>query len=221
MDMACKSHILGGFAERRCSAGTAHSCCSAWRRLRIRACLSGGSYRGTRFNSLAAWRVLWSVTAGDRPKHACSAMRTRPHQHERTSETTSRERRSSSSARRSVPLTTAEVAAALGVHERTVRRYLSAGLLAFRRLPGGHYRVPTEALDEFWRADAALQTPSALRTSRQARQRSPSSGNQLRLGLEAPEDYDLSPATLRAVRDRLSETPAPTVASIGAHVDNG
>jgi excisionase family DNA binding protein len=160
-------------------------------------------------------------------------MQMQRHQHERRSETTSRDGRSSSSVRRGEPLTTAEVAAALGVHERTVRRYMSSGLLAFRRLPGGHYRIPAEALNEFWRADVpdrghgysgrlADPTPSAARMGRQARQRSPSSDNQLRLGLEAHGDYDLSPATLRAVRNRLSQTPGPcTVASVEAQVDNG
>jgi hypothetical protein len=42
-------------------------------------------------------------------------------------------------ARRGELLTTAQAAAALGVRERTLRRYLSSGLLAFRRLPDGHY----------------------------------------------------------------------------------
>jgi hypothetical protein len=66
------------------------------------------------------------------------------------------------------------------------------------------------------------QTPSALEASRQVRQRSPSSGKQRRLGVEAPREYDLSPATLRAVRSRLSETPAPsTVGSTGALVSDG
>jgi excisionase family DNA binding protein len=232
IDMACKSDIFGGSVECRYSAGTANSCRSTWGPLGVRARLSGrgGHDRGTRLNSLAAWRVLRSVTTGEQHEHACPAMQTRSHQYEPTSGTRSRDGRST--ARRSEPLTTAEAAAALGVHERTVRRYLSSGLLAFRRLPGGHYRIPAEALAEFWRANVPSgrgypvplvdQTPSALKASRQVRQRSPSSGKQRRLGVEAPREYDLSPATLRAVRSRLSETPAPsTVGSTGALVSDG
>jgi excisionase family DNA binding protein len=48
------------------------------------------------------------------------------------------------------PLTTRQAAARLGVHERTVRRYIASGLLSYRRLPSGHYRVPAEAILEFW-----------------------------------------------------------------------
>jgi excisionase family DNA binding protein len=46
-------------------------------------------------------------------------------------------------------LSTREAAAALGVHERTLRRYVSSGLLGCRRLPGGRYRIPEEAIHEF------------------------------------------------------------------------
>jgi excisionase family DNA binding protein len=38
-------------------------------------------------------------------------------------------------------LNTHEAAMVLGVHQRTVRRYISMGLLAHQRLPGGHYRI--------------------------------------------------------------------------------
>ena len=47
-------------------------------------------------------------------------------------------------------LTTREAAAALGVHERTLRRYIASGFLACRRLPGGHYRIPEDAIIDFW-----------------------------------------------------------------------
>lgn len=47
-------------------------------------------------------------------------------------------------------LTTREAAAALGVHERTLRRYMSSGLLVYRRLPGGHYRIPEESIRDLW-----------------------------------------------------------------------
>jgi excisionase family DNA binding protein len=41
-------------------------------------------------------------------------------------------------------------ASELGVSERTLRRYIQAGLIGFRRLPGGHYRIPREAIEAFW-----------------------------------------------------------------------
>ena len=47
-------------------------------------------------------------------------------------------------------LTTREAAAELGVHERTLRRYMSSGLLVYRRLPGGHYRIPEESIRNLW-----------------------------------------------------------------------
>ncbi|MCB9730206.1 MAG: helix-turn-helix domain-containing protein [Deltaproteobacteria bacterium] len=46
-------------------------------------------------------------------------------------------------------LTTADVAAALQVSERSVRRWLARGELAGMRLPGGGWRVSREALDAF------------------------------------------------------------------------
>ena len=52
-------------------------------------------------------------------------------------------------------LSTREAAAVLGVHERTLRRYISSGLLGCRQLPGGHYRIPEEAIHEFWGAGDA------------------------------------------------------------------
>jgi excisionase family DNA binding protein len=39
-----------------------------------------------------------------------------------------------------------EVAAHLSVHPRTVRRWLEAGKLPYRRLPGGERRIPLEVL---------------------------------------------------------------------------
>ncbi len=38
----------------------------------------------------------------------------------------------------------------MGVHERTLRRYIALGLLGYRRLPGGHYRIPEEAIVALW-----------------------------------------------------------------------
>ena len=40
-----------------------------------------------------------------------------------------------------------EVAAELGVHPRTVRRWLSQGRLPYVRLPGGERRIPRDVID--------------------------------------------------------------------------
>jgi excisionase family DNA binding protein len=108
-------------------------------------------------------------------------------------------------------LTTREAAASLGVHERTLRRYIASGRLAHRRLPGGHYRIPAEAILDFWAKtdDADLRdqrcvpvpepaSAEASHTARKAGARSP----QLR-----PNDacrYDLSPETLAALRAEVT-----------------
>lgn len=88
-------------------------------------------------------------------------------------------------------LTTAQAAAVLGVHERTVRRYLSQGLLAHRRLPGGRYRIPPAAIEELWRASAREPEPAA--PLRRARRRSTPPG---------PPASDLSAPVLAALRAR-------------------
>ena len=54
-------------------------------------------------------------------------------------------------------LSTREAAALLGVHQRTVRRYIAAGLLGNRKLPGGHYRIPQ------WVSRKPRLRPSSLR----------------------------------------------------------
>jgi excisionase family DNA binding protein len=41
-------------------------------------------------------------------------------------------------------------ASELGVSEQTLRRYITAGLIGYRQLPGGHYRIPRDAIEEFW-----------------------------------------------------------------------
>lgn len=47
-------------------------------------------------------------------------------------------------------LSSSEAAAELGVCERTLRRYIEAGLIGYHRLPGGHYRIPEDSIAEFW-----------------------------------------------------------------------
>jgi excisionase family DNA binding protein len=113
-------------------------------------------------------------------------------------------------------LTTTEAAALIGVHQRTLRRYLALGLLAHHRLPGGHYRIPEESILQFWRENerAAPHTgqghmgtermPGAPRSDRQTHTRSMPSRRRP-LGKESPmPSYDLSSATLAALRARLS-----------------
>ena len=110
------------------------------------------------------------------------------------------------------PLSTRQAAAVLGVHERTLRRYIASGRLAYRKLPGGHYRIPTEAILDFWaKTDDAdlrrqqsvpgseLASVNVLRTARKAgaRSRQP----------HRPSDagrYDLSLETLAALRAEVT-----------------
>jgi excisionase family DNA binding protein len=109
-------------------------------------------------------------------------------------------------------LSTREAAAALGVHERTLRRYIASGRLAHRRLPGGHYRIPAEAILDFWAKadDADLRdqrcvpvpepaSAEAWHTARKAGARS----SQLRRPIDASR-YDLSPETLAALRAEVT-----------------
>lgn len=119
--------------------------------------------------------------------------------------------RSASSSRVTV-LTTAQAAAALGVHERTVRRYVSMGLLGHRRLPGGHYRIPEEALAEFWQANErpAARAPDAdpgRSTRERDRQRRGRTGASRRRSLgqdDATSPYDLSIEALSTLRSQRS-----------------
>lgn len=104
-------------------------------------------------------------------------------------------------------LTTAQAASELGVHERTVRRYVSLGLLAYRRLPGGHYRISEKAVEDFWRASSAAR-PSASRPPRDRASQPGRAQAQRRTGKRRtrpsgakPRDpYDLSNAVLQALR---------------------
>jgi excisionase family DNA binding protein len=108
-------------------------------------------------------------------------------------------------------LTTREAAAELGIHERTVRRYISSGLLAYRRLPGGHYRIPEQAILDFWDQGGGIDTtdrqrdplaeprsaspdPDAVRATAQ-RSRPPHHCGD--------SSYDLSPEALAALRARM------------------
>jgi len=103
------------------------------------------------------------------------------------------------------PLKCSEAAARLGICERTLRRYMQADRIRYHRLPGGHYRIPEDAIEEFW---SAHDLPSPARSRRtvtagepaRRRPKRPSSRRRPRLGQESPEDYDLSPAALAELR---------------------
>ncbi len=102
-------------------------------------------------------------------------------------------------------LTTREAAAQLGVHERTLRRYMSSGLLSYRRLPGGHYRIPEESIRQLWDGEDSLKLdgrrrplatgdPSVYVRYAGGGTRIPCPGR--RSADEGAVAYDLSPETL-------------------------
>jgi excisionase family DNA binding protein len=114
-------------------------------------------------------------------------------------------------------LTTGQAAALLGVHQRTLRRYLSCGLLTCHRLPGGHYRIPEESIAEFlheaevggrraWRQAVGADPLRKVRQSNHQRGAGVSPPRRrLRLGEESSTaPYDLSRTALSAVRSRNS-----------------
>jgi hypothetical protein len=91
-----------------------------------------------------------------------------------------------------------------------LRRYIASGRLAHRKLPGGHCRIPTEAILDFWaKADDAeprhqrsvpVSEPASVEVSRPVRK----AGDPR---LRRPNDvgrYDLSPETLAALRAEIT-----------------
>lgn len=111
------------------------------------------------------------------------------------------------------PLTSSEAAIELGVCERTLRRYIATDRIRHHRLPGGHYRIPAEAIDEFWAANTKARPPApapapnsgegVVRVARRpaARRRPP-------LGREQSHSYDLSPEHLAELRARVTGNPS-------------
>lgn len=121
-----------------------------------------------------------------------------------------------SRSRRRDLLTTAEAASELGVHPRTVLRYLAQGLIACHRLPGGHYRIPSESIAGFWRQHDRALAGRRQRTTepaggddpgRPAHRRHAERGHDHRraprLGEPEPIVYDLSAETLAELRAEL------------------
>lgn len=98
-----------------------------------------------------------------------------------------------------------EAAARLGICERTLRRYMRAGRIRYHRLPGGHYRIPEDAIEEFWSShDPSPARPArpvtTVEPARRRRPQRPGAPRRARLGQEPPEDYDLSPTALAELR---------------------
>jgi excisionase family DNA binding protein len=54
-------------------------------------------------------------------------------------------------------LTTGQAAELLGVSRSTVVRYIEAGTLEARRLPGGHWRIPRAAAESLLRTESTIQ----------------------------------------------------------------
>jgi excisionase family DNA binding protein len=91
------------------------------------------------------------------------------------------------------------------VCERTLRRYIEAGLIGYRRLPGGHYRISEDAIAEFWARQDSRR--AARRVARAAtRHAPPERGPGKRrapIGTESEDpDYDLSDEHLAELRAR-------------------
>ncbi len=51
-------------------------------------------------------------------------------------------------------MTTGQAATLLGISRSTVVRYIEAGTLDARRLPGGHWRVPRSAVEKLLRDES-------------------------------------------------------------------
>jgi excisionase family DNA binding protein len=99
------------------------------------------------------------------------------------------------------------------VCERTLRRYIASDRIRYHRLPGGHYRIPGEAIAEFWaehdRRKQARHLARASKVRRLGPQRSTANTRRPAIGREEPEDYDLSPAHLAEIRARFAATSTP------------
>jgi excisionase family DNA binding protein len=108
-------------------------------------------------------------------------------------------------------LSSTEAAAALGVCERTLRRYIASGRIRCHRLPGGHYRIPQDAITEFWAEHDRLKRAqrsarASARLAVRTPERSAASTRRAALGRERDGEYDLSPAHLAELRARFATT---------------
>jgi excisionase family DNA binding protein len=113
--------------------------------------------------------------------------------------------------RRRQPLSSSEAARALGVCERTLRRYIASNRIRHHRLPGGYYRIPAEAIDEFWAANEKARTPPLPdrdERGRPAASRRPVTRRAAPLGRAGPRGYDLSLEHLAQLRARVTANPS-------------
>jgi excisionase family DNA binding protein len=110
------------------------------------------------------------------------------------------------------PLSVSEAARQLGVCARTLRRYIASDRIRHHRLPSGHYRIPPEAIDEFWATNAKARAPAPLHDRDEGRRRTgsrrPAARRAASLGREQPHSYDLSPEHLAQLRERVSANPS-------------
>jgi excisionase family DNA binding protein len=110
-------------------------------------------------------------------------------------------------------LSTGQAAVELGVHERTLRRYITLGQIGYHRLPGGHYRVPREAIEQFWREHEGADASAAARPRRSRRQSSRPAGKAARarrpLLERQPASYELTPERLSALRAEFDVPATP------------
>lgn len=60
-------------------------------------------------------------------------------------------------------LTTGQAAELLGVSRSTVVRYIEAGTLDARRLPGGHWRIRRSDAEELLHGDSHSERPRSAR----------------------------------------------------------
>jgi excisionase family DNA binding protein len=119
---------------------------------------------------------------------------------------------SQSPARPRRSLSSSEAADELGVCERTLRRYIASDRIRHHRLPGGHYRIPAEAIDEFWATNEKARAPTPLpdrdEHGGRSASRRPAARRRPPLGREQPASYDLSPEHLAELRARVASNPS-------------
>jgi excisionase family DNA binding protein len=119
------------------------------------------------------------------------------------------------------PLSSLEAACALGVSKRTMRRYISAGVVPTYRLPSGHVRIHPNVIEELTRPVGTHNKHLLIRRGwrekpvrREGRSSQDERGplRKRRLPLSAKEShptfFDTSPEALGAVRSEsaLSST---------------
>jgi excisionase family DNA binding protein len=92
-----------------------------------------------------------------------------------------------------------DIAQLLNIHERTVRRYIAQGLLDAEVLPGGHYRVSPNAIQECLQAGKTAKARTRPRP---------------KVGVEQPQE-----TTPRRRRPRSPRRPRLSVPAVGVAID--